>query len=335
MGNLNPFIDLGEDKLVSAMSLGSFFSCALLQDSVLKCFGEAQSGKLGFPYSQNQGDDAGEMGDALREVDLADAASMEPVLVASGGFHTCVVLRNELVSVLKCFGYNEFGQLGLGDVDNRGDQPGEMGKNLSRVDLGSFDNVTIQDLSLGSHHVCTRFITSSVVCFGRNAEGQLGYGDADYRGDQPFEIGRMAGAVDFGENQNVTQIACGGLHTCAILDGGRLKCFGSSEFGQLGAGDTEFRGNGKSRGFKHLFSEELIIVVCTDANEMGDLLPFVDLGDVILKIENTDNNPLNMIFVVIPVVVISVVAIGYGFVRFRRGLQVPPRNENDDVNERV
>lgn len=35
-----------------------------------------------------------------------------------------------------CFGKNFAGQLGLGDTENRGDEPDEMGNNLPRVYLG-------------------------------------------------------------------------------------------------------------------------------------------------------------------------------------------------------
>ena len=38
---------------------------------------------------------------------------------------------------LKCWGYNFYGQLGLGDTNDRGDQGGEMGDSLPSVDLGS------------------------------------------------------------------------------------------------------------------------------------------------------------------------------------------------------
>ena len=34
---------------------------------------------------------------------------------------------------MKCWGYNVYGQLGLGDTANRGDDPGEMGDSLPAV----------------------------------------------------------------------------------------------------------------------------------------------------------------------------------------------------------
>lgn len=47
-------------------------------------------------------------------------------------------------------GYNQWGELGLGDKDDRGDDPDEMGDNLDFVDLGS--DVAVQSIALGDWH---------------------------------------------------------------------------------------------------------------------------------------------------------------------------------------
>ena len=60
------------------------------------------------------------------------------------------------------------------------------------------------------------------------------------------------------ERYRAIAVATGELHTCAILDDHRVKCWGYNAEGQLGLGDTRNRGD--------------------DSSTMGDNLPTVDLG---------------------------------------------------------
>ena len=45
---------------------------------------------------------------------------------------------------------------------------------------------------------------------------QLGYGDAENRGDGANEMGDYLGGVDVGAGFNVEQVSCGNYHTCAV-----------------------------------------------------------------------------------------------------------------------
>ena len=52
--------------------------------------------------------------------------------IESGEYHNCALLDNASV---KCWGYNYYGQLGIGNTTTMGDGSGEMGDNLNAIDL--------------------------------------------------------------------------------------------------------------------------------------------------------------------------------------------------------
>jgi alpha-tubulin suppressor-like RCC1 family protein len=130
MGDALPAVDLGPGRTATAVAAGFFHTCARLDDRRVKCWGNNGYGQLGLGDAVNRGDGPGEMGDALPAVDLGLGRTATAV---AGGFgYTCALLDDRR---LKCWGNNQFGQLGLGDSLNRGDAPGEMGDALPAVDL--------------------------------------------------------------------------------------------------------------------------------------------------------------------------------------------------------
>lgn len=168
--------------------------------------------------------------------------------ISAGQFHTCVVLASGSV---QCWGYNEYGQLGLGDKANRGDQPGEMGSNLPTVNLGS--GRTAKTISAGSGHTCAILDNNALKCWG--AGGLIGLDDRKSYGDGPDEMGDELPVVNLGSGRTVKAIALGEVHSCAILDNNTVKCWGGNDWGQLGV-----------QGDHYLPSH------------MGDALPIVKLG---------------------------------------------------------
>ena len=241
MGNSLPTVPLGTGRTVVAITAGGAHTCALLDDASVKCWGYNGNGSLGLGDTASRGDAAGEMGDNLPAVALGSTARTA-VAITAGGYHTCALLDNGSV---KCWGRNDFGQLGLGDTVARGDAAGEMGDNLPAVALGT--GRTAVALTAGFGHTCALLDDGSVKCWGRNDFGQLGLGDTANRGDGAGEMGDSLPAVALGTGRTAVAITAGGYHTCALLDNATVKCWGSNDEGQLGLGDTANRGDAPGR----------------------------------------------------------------------------------------
>jgi alpha-tubulin suppressor-like RCC1 family protein len=92
-------------------------------------------------------------------------------------------------------------------------------------------------LALGAFHSCAAFDGGSVRCWGSG--GYLGRGDEVTIGDD--EPASFAGDVELGGT--ATQLSAGWYQTCAVIDGGKLRCWGSGLSGLLGYANTETIGD--------------------------------------------------------------------------------------------
>jgi alpha-tubulin suppressor-like RCC1 family protein len=253
LGDALPAVALGSGLRAEAIAAGGANACALLDDGSLKCWGDNQSGQLGTGDTDARGDGPDEMGDALTPISLGAGRHAVSVAVGALGF-ACALLDD---GALKCWGSNDFGQLGLGDTEARGDQPAEMGDALPAVNLGT--DLRALEVALGGAHSCAMTSDANAKCWGINQYATLGLGDFDDRGDSVDDVGEALPSISLGTGRHVTAILPGRAnHTCAILDRGEIKCWGSNGLGQLGYGDIVSRGG--------------------RPGEMGDALPSVILG---------------------------------------------------------
>ena len=237
---------------VASVATGNGHTCAQMTSGGVKCWGANSAGQLGLGDVQNRGDGPSEMGDALPYVDLGTGRTAKKISAAKGD-HTCAILDNDKV---KCWGANDSGALGQGDSLRRGDGPGEMGDALPYVDLGA--GLTPRGILAGSGYMtCSILGSDRLKCWGQNGFGELGLGDTQTRGDGPGEMGDALPYVDLGTGRSVSSLSDGGPHTCAVLDNGRVKCWGPNSKGQLGLGDNSSRGDSPA--------------------QMGDALPYVKL----------------------------------------------------------
>jgi len=230
MGDDLPFVDLGTGRTATAISAGSFHTCAILDGGEVKCWGTGGSGQNGNESNANIGDNINEMGDDLDPVDLGPGRTA--VAISAGDNHTCAILDTGDV---KCWGGNANGRLGLGDTTPfRGANPNTMGVNLPAVSLGTSRTATA--ISAGGNHTCAVLDDDTVKCWGYAGFGGLGYGNENNLGDGPNEMGNLLLAVNLGTT--ATAVTAGGNHTCVILTGGTVKCWGYNAYGQLAVGST-------------------------------------------------------------------------------------------------
>lgn len=199
-------VDIGGTAI--DLALGTYHTCALLADKSVRCWGEGR--RLGNGSPVNIGDDEPASASAL--VDLGGPAQQ----IAAGYFGTCAILEG---GTLRCWG-STGGYPGTPDVES----PAMIGD----IDIGG----EVVAIAAGQTEYCAILVDGSLRCWGENSHGQLGYGHTDEVGDD--EAPASAGAVSVG-GAPVVGVAPN-THTCAILSGGAVRCWGLANLGLLGVG---------------------------------------------------------------------------------------------------
>ncbi|CAE7241672.1 UVR8 [Symbiodinium sp. CCMP2592] len=252
-----------------SLSAKSNGNCALLlagDTNGVKCWGETSDGLRG-----SFGLRPGEMGAALPFVDLG---STKVVQLACGDRHSCAVFEG---GALRCWGEGDAGRLGYGSDSDVGDSPAEMGDALPAVDVGGH---AVLEVELGEQHTCVLLHGGSVKCFGKGYNGRLGLGlgDGHNFGHWPGTMGNRLPFVDLGTDFHATQLALGRYHTCALSSSGGVKCWGEGP--AVGLGFTWDSRNELGISPNLDKGDE----VGSAPNQMGDNLPYLDLGLEALQI---------------------------------------------------
>jgi alpha-tubulin suppressor-like RCC1 family protein len=228
MGDALPVVSLGTGRTASSLAVGRAFACAVLEDARVKCWGANLFGQLGVGDDDARGTSIAQMGDTLPEVGFEEGVTVRSV--AAGLTHACAVLGD---NTLRCWGANATGQLGLGDTDPRGTEPGQLGPPIE-VDVGG----SVVAVAAGREHTCAIRSTRDLKCWGDNASGELGQDDDVARGDDLGEMGFALDPVPLG-GLDVLAVSAGDDFTCAILENGRVLCWGRNQNGQLGLGSDD------------------------------------------------------------------------------------------------
>lgn len=199
-----------------SVAAGPSFSCVSLTNGKVWCFGEGNKGQLGAgassasatPVALIDGNQA-----PLDGVSAVTAGGVDSTTDASA--HACAVLEN---GDLWCWGQNAQGQLGLGHT-SAVEPP-------TRV-MTTLAGDAMSEVVAGGFHTCARQRIGRLWCWGQNHDWQLGFMDQLDR-SSPEEVTSQTGF------SGVTAVAAGTWHTCAIVSGGALFCWGEDAEWRLG-----------------------------------------------------------------------------------------------------
>jgi alpha-tubulin suppressor-like RCC1 family protein len=139
--------------------------------------------------------------------------------VALGPQHTCAVRSGGQVA---CWGAGESGRLG---DDNAAAHTALGPQQARRLEPHEFIDDAIRIVA-GAKHTCIVNAQAEIECWGDNTSAQLGVGNTNAPASAPAAVPSTGlGAV--------TDIVAGAYHSCALRDG-RVYCWGSNFYGQLG-----------------------------------------------------------------------------------------------------
>jgi alpha-tubulin suppressor-like RCC1 family protein len=204
--------DVNVGGTVARIAAGGDNTCAVLTTGGVRCWGDGSAGQLGYRSVENVGDD--ELPAIAGDVNIGGAAVQVELSPNASYPHTCARLTSGGV---RCWGYNT-SLAGLGAPDRIGDD--EWPSTIPEVNIGG----AATQLVTGAAHACALLGTGKLRCWGSGYSGQLGYGNVQSIGDD--EHPASAGDVPVGGD--VQQVTAGSAHTCALLSGGTVRCWGGA-----------------------------------------------------------------------------------------------------------
>uniref|UniRef100_J3LDS2 RCC1-like domain-containing protein n=1 Tax=Oryza brachyantha TaxID=4533 RepID=J3LDS2_ORYBR len=193
---------------VAQIACGDSHCLAVTVAGHVHSWGRNQNGQLGL----------GNTDDSLIPQKIQAFEGVRVKMIAAGAEHTAAVTED---GDLYGWGWGRYGNLGLGDRDDR----------LIPEKVSSVEGQKMVLVACGWRHTITVSSSGSIYTYGWSKYGQLGHGD--------FEDHLVPHKLEALKDTTISQISGGWRHTMALAADGKLYGWGWNKFGQVGVGDNE------------------------------------------------------------------------------------------------
>ncbi len=177
-----------------AVATGGNWSCAILNDHSVRCWGEGSLGQLGPQVAEH----------SAKPVPIDGLGPVESL--SMGGYHACALLAK---GAARCWGHNGDGQLGDGTSEKRPAPVAPAG-------VPELLQIAVSQSSVAPH-TCALDKTGSVWCWGGNQSGAANPTEKRPAAPTPAKIAGISGA---------SQVASGDGASCAVVKGS-VFCWGT------------------------------------------------------------------------------------------------------------
>jgi hypothetical protein len=196
------------EKRVVNVSLGTWFGCAVTQTGAVHCWGENGNGQLGDGTRTGRSSPV-----ASVSIDGSTVAKSATV-VSAGHSNACAVMANGSVT---CWGNADSGKFGNSSLR------GNVTTATAVPDIdGSDPSARAVSITTSQNHSCALMANGSMKCWGYSYFGQVGVGGTTSRPIVPRGLNAAS------PNRRVRSISSSAFHTCALLQGNNVDCWGGT-----------------------------------------------------------------------------------------------------------
>ena len=219
--DITSYFDLVANEEVEEIYVGLTHSAALTTDNRIFFWGSNNQGEIGNDSYESQ----------LYPLDITDNLNLaqdDYIVSLTLGNYSSYALSSE--GEVFSWGYNSYGQLGNSTTDS----------STTPISISSYFSLNTEEkvvnLATFGYHVVALTSQNRLFLWGYNSSGQLGNDSFDNQ-LSPTNMSNF----ELLENEEITSITVGELHTAFLTSNGRVFIWGENYHGQIGDNSTIIR----------------------------------------------------------------------------------------------